>query len=388
MSADTTDQPLRALLRWALVTAAVVAGTMPAVAADGHAGLTVAAVAPTEQPTAEPTSPPGRGTVGGRIAVGSETDPIALAVAVSATAFDGGAPFAVVASHGTHADALGGSGLAAGIGPLLFTASDALDPRVATELTRAVAAGGDVYLLGGEAALGPSVAQAIGDLGFVVRRLAGPERTSTAAAVADEVNAVFSQTPVLFVANGDDWPDAVMAGGPAAAFALPVALVHVDWVPQPTVDLLRRQDLAVLDRIVVVGGTAVVAEAVVQQIHEITGIVPERLAGADRTATAAAVALETRQQAADFGLPGQAVGIIVNGRRADGFSYALAATMIAATEIGYLLPVEGEDGSVLTQPIIDVICGEQVTLTVVGGADAVSEDVEALMRATTAQPCA
>ena len=65
-------------------------------------------------------------------------------------------------------------------GPLLLTATAALDPAVSAEIRRVLAPGGTVYLLGGTAALTPAVANAVAALGFPVVRIAGADRFATA----------------------------------------------------------------------------------------------------------------------------------------------------------------------------------------------------------------
>jgi hypothetical protein len=86
-----------------------------------------------------------------RVAGGGPTTPVAQAVAVSRAAFiSGGARHAVIARDDDFADALAGSTLGGGRGPLLFAGSRGpLPAATRDELRRAVRGGATVYLLGG-----------------------------------------------------------------------------------------------------------------------------------------------------------------------------------------------------------------------------------------------
>lgn len=115
-------------------------------------------------------------------------------------------------------------------------------------------------------------------------RLAGADRFATAAAVSAATFA--PQVPVAYVASGLSWPDALAAAPAAALDGGPVLLVTRDAIPDATVaelDRLRPQ------RIVVLGGPAVVSDAVVERLWIFTTGTVTRVGGADRFATAAAV---------------------------------------------------------------------------------------------------
>lgn len=101
---------------------------------------------------------------------------------------DGEANGAILARADEFADARAGSPLADAIdGPLLLTHPDELADDTAAELRRAVRDGATVHLLGGEAALSPAVAQAVGGLGFDVERHGGATRFDTAEEIAHAV---------------------------------------------------------------------------------------------------------------------------------------------------------------------------------------------------------
>src|SRR5690606_5303299 len=92
--------------------------------------------------------------------------------------------------------------------------------------------------------------------------------------------------PVAVIATGLDFPDGLAAGPAAARWGGPVLLTHPTGLPAAT-----RTELARLrpGRIVVIGGTGAVSEAVLTALEGLTtgGVV--RVSGPDRYATAAAL---------------------------------------------------------------------------------------------------
>lgn len=139
---------------------------------------------------------------------------IQTAIAVSQKSFPTphSATAVVLVRDDLYPDALTGGPLAvAKGGPLLLTGPSTLDPSSLTEIARVLPAGGTVYLLGGTEALSSSVANSLGNRGFHVDHLAGPNRFATAVAVAGAIG-----PGVIFEADGLDFPDALSAG-PAAA---------------------------------------------------------------------------------------------------------------------------------------------------------------------------
>lgn len=205
----------------------------------------------------------------------------AVSVAVSRAQFAAGsATEAVLARFDQFADGLAGIPLAlARRAPLLLSSPGGVEAEVVEELRRVVQPGGVVWLLGGEQALSPAVADTLVRFGFRPRRVAGPTRVETAVAVAEAIG----PARTAFVVNAWNFPDALAAG--AAAGAVPggahVLLVDAASVPEAT----ARRLAAGYDARVVFGGPAVVSDAVAAAVGA-----SERVWGADRDATAAAAA--------------------------------------------------------------------------------------------------
>ena len=90
-----------------------------------------------------------------------------------------------------------------------------------------------------------------------VSRLAGTDRYRTAAAISKD--GFGPGTPVVYVATGHNFPDALAGGATAALKDGPVLLVSGASIPKATHDELTRLKPK---RVVVLGGTAVVSESI------------------------------------------------------------------------------------------------------------------------------
>lgn len=120
-------------------------------------------------------------------------------------------------------------------------------------------------------------------------RLAGADRYATAAAIS--AASYPAGVAAVYVATGADYPDALAAGPAATRAGGPVLLVTGNRIPAATVQELQRLRPA---RIVVLGGPGVVSDGVLAALQPYAGAGGvNRLAGADRYATAAAVSAAT-----------------------------------------------------------------------------------------------
>jgi putative cell wall-binding protein len=219
-------------------------------------------------------------------------------------------------------------------------------PRV-----RAIAAAALAVVVGAAlVTVAPRAAMALEE-GEVVR-VAGTDRFATAADAATRAFPGGATDVVL--ASGRAFPDALAAGGLAGALDAPILLTEPASLPQATVGALEELDPA---RITIIGGTAAVSDAVADELDEL-GYDVERVAGADRYATAAEVAAEV----------GGTTVVLASGRT---FADALAISP-GAHALG--LPILLTDGTTLdtaTQAFLD---GADVdTVVVVGGTAAVSD---------------
>jgi putative cell wall-binding protein len=213
-----------------------------------------------------------------------------------------------VASGVSLADAMvAGSYAAEGGGSVLFVERDRVPTEVLNELRRLSPR--EVVVVGGPMVVSPAVEQSLAAAGFVVRRVAGANRYSTAVALSQRGHPGFAST--VYIASGTAFADAMPSGVLAAIDDGPVLLVTADGVPAVTATELRRLRP---DRIVIVGGSSEVGADVELALAGFARRV-ERVAGADRFETAVALS-QSR-----FG-PGVAAVFVMSGDR---FPDALAA---------------------------------------------------------------
>jgi hypothetical protein len=175
------------------------------------------------------------------------------AAEAAAEAVDG--PARVYVASGEHfADALTGGAIAAIEGaPLVLTARDEL-PDATRDVLRSFAPS-EVVLLGGTGSVGHAVVASLRADGHEVRRLAGPDRYSTAATIAHDR---LPSPPEILLAAGLSFPDALAAAPLARAKGAPILLVDQRCAPFPTVE--RARDARFPD-VTAVGGSAVLADA-------------------------------------------------------------------------------------------------------------------------------
>lgn len=230
---------------------------------------------PTPTPTPTPTADPFARVAG--------ADRVSTSVEVTRQHWTD-APEVLLATARGYADALAAGALSGRRDlPLLLTEPDRLGADVLDQL-RSLAPR-RVTILGGTAAVTPAVEDALRGAGFDVRRLAGPDRYATAAAVATEVGA--SQGGEVALALGTDFPDALAAGALAALpDAVPVLLTERDDLPAVTLDALAATGATT---VLLLGGEGAVSPGVAGRLDDL-GYDVRRLAGADRFGTSAAAA--------------------------------------------------------------------------------------------------
>ena len=297
------------------------------------------------------------------------TNRYATAADASKATFDPGVAHVLLATGRAFPDALAAGAVAGPLGaPVLLVEPTRLPQSTRDELVRLDP--GAVTVLGGTTAVSDAVLDEVrATVAAPVDRIAGPSRHATAAAVS----AAFVDRPVevAYVATGATFADA-LAGGPAAAEdGGPLLLVSRAAVPAETRDELARLQPA---RIVVLGGTAAVSDAVVTELEALTDGDVIRRAGPDRYATAAAVV------AGSF--PGAVVDVVL-GTGAD-FPDALAGGAVAAHLGGPLLITDPACVPDAVRREIDRL--DPTRLVVLGGTSAVSEAAAALTACAPPEP--
>lgn len=286
----------------------------------------------------------------------SGVDRYGTAAAVSSKAFPDGADTVLVASGTSFPDALAGAPFAAALGgPILLVQRNALPNATAAELERLDP--DVIVLLGGTAAITDGLGQALVPYANQeVRRISGPDRFATAAAVAGGFTA---PVPAVYVANGTTFPDA-LAGGAAIGGTTggPLLLVERDTIPASTRAELDRLDPT---NIYVLGGTAAISDEVLDALAPYSPNRPIRRAGEDRYDTAIQVAMAF------------ATAPVVYLARGDAFPDAMAAGASAGFRRGPILLVPHECIPFDVDLAIQRLNPSEVV--VLGGTSALSEAV-------------
>lgn len=162
------------------------------------------------------------------------------AVATSRSLYaDRGADAVVIVRSDSYADALAATPLAvAKRAPLLFTGGAELDDATLDEVTRVLAPGKTVYLLGGVRALSATIPSRLASWDYKTVRLFGANRYETAVAVA--TRGLGSPSTVILT-TGLDFGDALAAGAAAAKVKAAVLLTDGAKMPAATAGYLRAR---------------------------------------------------------------------------------------------------------------------------------------------------
>jgi putative cell wall-binding protein len=191
-----------------------------------------------------------------------------------------------------------------------------------------------------------------------VERIAGADRIATAVAVSE---AAFEQAETVVLARADAYADA-LAGAPlAAAHDGPLLLTGSPRLDERVAAELDRLGAA---RVLLLGGDGALSPKVTDDLAD-AGIAVERIAGATRFDTAAAIARALGETAADV--------YVVEGLDADaarGWPDAVSAAALAARQGRPVLLAESDR---IPQATLDAMAELGTTrATVVGGAAAVA----------------
>ena len=242
------------------------------------------------------------------------------------------------------------------------SAFEAVDATVLMEdpSSGKVAAGAAVVsVVGGSAAVSDGV---VGDIWAAVgpvERISGSDRYATAATLSADT---FSPgVDVVFVARGDDFPDALTIASVAANMGGPILLAAPTYLPSATAAELAR---LAPEEIVAVGGPGALSDAVVAGLAGFASGRVTRIAGADRYATAVAISQTYRD-------PGVGAVYLATGLA---FPDAMgAATAAAHHSTSVLLTAPGSLPASVASELIRLAPGEVI---IAGGLAAIGSDVE------------
>lgn len=202
---------------------------------------------------------------------------------------------------------------------------------------------------------------------FEVYRLAGTDRYETA---VEASRAAFEPgIPVLYLASGANWPDALSAAPAAAAQGGTLLLTRPDAVPAVIEAEIRR---LAPERVIIVGSSGVVSEAVRAKV---ASIVPDttRIGGADRYETSQRIVADAFRDGSHRNV------FLATG---SGFADALSAAPIAGRAGEPVLLIRGMAGSIdpATAASLRALGPERVVL--VGSPGVISSGTESALAAT------
>lgn len=199
--------------------------------------------------------------------------------------------------------------------------------------------------------------------GSGLKRVAGADRYATAVLASKQTFPAPQRT--VFVASGENYPDA-LAGGPIAArMQAPILLVGKETIPVGVQSELGRLRPT---KIYVLGGAGAVSDRVKSQLAALTGASVTRAAGSDRYATAATTAKL-------LGVPRTVY--LASG---EGFADALAGGAAAAKQSASILLTQVSSLPSATRQALSSMKPSRVV--VLGGPGAVSRTVISQIRST------
>jgi putative cell wall-binding protein len=229
-----------------------------------------------------------------------------------------------------------------------------------------------IVVVGGTGAVSNTVLRDLRPYAGVVERVAGSNRYATAVALSADARAANPdvRSDYVFIASGENYPDGLVAGSVAGVFDAQLLLARKDGLDTATLAEIRALDARTA---VVAGGTGVLSPKVEGQL-EAAGLRVERVAGADRYATAVELTKFAEQEIGDpfeemefeFGAYTVASGT--------GFADALSASNLWQ-------PVLLTQPGGVPAPVIGFLQSRDLEmLFIVGGEGAVSKSVETTLR--------
>lgn len=298
------------------------------------------------------------GTISQRLSGG---DRYSTAVAISQNSFpNGGAPVVYITTGDNYPDALSAAPAAArGGGVVLLTDKYSLPWQTSAEVSRLNPA--RIVVVGGEGAISANVYNELAAKGISITRISGYDRYSTSLELA---RYAFQGTNprVVYLATGEDFPDALSASAAAGANGGPVILVRGN---QGSLDLETKTLIQQLGASVVniAGGSAVVSSGIESSIWSIPGISNvNRLGGSQRYMTS--------ENINNYAFSSARVAYVSTG---ENFPDGLAAAASAGINMA---PLYLSNGSCLATSVLQKMVALGVTkVLIIGGTGVLSSSV-------------
>lgn len=292
----------------------------------------------------------------------------------------------VLASAYSFPDALAASTLAYKLKAPIILAGNGINESMESLsfIKSHLVSGGTVTIIGGTGVIRPIFEQWLLNQGFQVTRFGGSNRYATDAAIVKQLN-VAQGTPI-FIANGNDFPDALGISSVAASKGYPILLSGPSKLPQSVQDFVYSDQPST---VYLVGGTGVMHDSLASEIQAASPNTQiQRIGGTDRFATLATI-LNTFY-------PDPSTIYVANGM---GFADALSGSQLAASTNSPIVLINPRSNN-LPPAIKDYLQtlknnGVQPQVNVLGGDGAVPErlvdKIDAILQGsggTTTQPTA
>ena len=213
----------------------------------------------------------------------SGSDRIATAVDISKQGWKAGATANVIIANGySFADALAGVPLSKALdAPILLTSGKSLESSVADALASLGAK--NIYILGGTAVVSGDIEKALTGKNYTVTRLAGSTRYETSVKIAEKIIALRGKSETVYISNSNSFADALSAGPAAALEGCPILYTAANGVlDKATKDFITAGKYV---RARLIGGTAVISDAVKNDLKACGVTSTVRLAGSNRYET-------------------------------------------------------------------------------------------------------
>lgn len=199
-----------------------------------------------------------------------------------AATYPAGVGTAYLATGENFPDAIGAAAIAGRLdAPVLLTKPDNLPGVTIAQLQRLQPS--RLVVLGGEGAVSAAVEQQAAAYAGTTTRIEGTNRYDVSAGIAKAYDPGVS---TLYVASGENFPDALSIGALAGHHNVPVLITPQDRLPNVIAEEIDRLQP---DDIVVVGGEVAVSDAVLDALQGHTSGTVTRISGPNRYAVSAAI---------------------------------------------------------------------------------------------------
>jgi len=188
----------------------------------------------------------------------------------------------ILASGNDFPDALSASILSKKLNaPILLVDTEAFN-FIAAHLSKT----GTIYIMGGSAVIGSDFETKLVSMGYNnIKRFDGVDRYDTNMLIVNNIN--ISQGTPIFIASGENFPDALSVTSFSGSKQYPILLVGQDTLPAGTGNFITDDKPST---IYITGGTGVISQDIENQIRALVpSATVKRLAGNDRFGTNTAI---------------------------------------------------------------------------------------------------